>query len=43
MESNISLYKSMFYKPFNANKHHKYTHNGYKNQILPYNKKRYNT
>jgi len=43
MEGNINLYKFIFYKPFSANKQHKYTHNGYKKQILLYNKKRYNT
>ena len=43
MESYITLYKFIFYKPLSANKQHKYTHNGYKQQILLYNKKQYNT
>jgi len=43
MESNINLYKFIFYKSFSANKQHKYTHDGYMKQILLYNTKRYNT
>ena len=33
MESNINLYKFIFYKSFSANKQHKYKHNGYKKHI----------
>jgi len=43
MESNITLYKFIFYKPFSANKQHKYTHDGYMKQILLLYTKRYNT
>ena len=38
MESNITLYYFIFSKPFSANKQHKYTHNGSKNQSFLYNK-----
>jgi len=34
MESNINLYKFIFYKPFSENKQHNYTHNRYMKQIL---------
>ena len=37
MESNITLYYFSFNKPFSANKQHKYTHNGSKNQSFLYN------
>jgi len=37
MESNITLYYFIFNKPFSANKQHKYTHNGLKNQSFLYN------
>jgi len=30
MESNINLYKFVFYKTCCVNKQHKYTHDGYK-------------
>jgi len=43
MKSNINLYKFIFYKTCSVNKQHNYTHDGYKKQILLYNKKRYNT
>ena len=43
MESNINLYKFIFFKPFSENKQHNYTHNWYMKQILIYMKKRYNT
>ena len=34
MESNINVYRLIFYKPFSANKQYRYTHNGNKKQIL---------
>ena len=37
MESNITLYYFIFNKHFSANKQHKYTHNGPKNQSFLYN------
>ena len=37
MESNIILYYFIFNKPFSANKQHKYTRNGSKNQSFLYN------
>ena len=40
MESNINVYKFIFYKPLSANKQLKYTHIGYKNRIILYNTKR---
>jgi len=42
MNSNINLYKIIFYTTCSANKH-TYTHGRYKKQILLYNKKQYNT
>ena len=36
MESNITLYYFIFIKPFSANKQHKYTQNGSKNQSFFY-------
>jgi len=43
MESNINLYKFIFYQTCCADKQHTYTNDGYKKQILLYNTKRYNT